>query len=523
MSYQSSAFGRLDASVSSGFASIRASECASVKNEEAAQIEKLGKLMAAIASFDFIALNQYAQTATETPGVSEVIYKTPEGNLIASAKSKSGVASEETRSFDITSDGSKLGTVTIGFHTALIKDKIHRLDDMFAEQEQKITDLTDAALVNTGLFIAVGLFMVAVIMIGAIVLLFRRSVAAPLDDAVEHMQLLAEGHTEVQINNMDRRDEIGAIARALSVFKRNLEERAAMQAHEKQEEEAARQRAVRVQSLCTEFDADVRAFFNTFEDAIGRLDESSRALSTLAEETTRQSTSMSAASQNVNENIASVARSSEDLSTSVREIAQQINHSATLVNKTVAQTQKTSAESEKLLTYAQKVNEVLDLISGISHQTRLLSLNATIEAERAGDMGKGFAVVANEVRTLASQTEESVKQIQQTISDVQNASTRIGSALEDTRKDVDAVNQSSSIMAAAAEEQASATATISQTMRNAADETGSVVRSLGQIVTSASRTGEAASTVHDASANLASKAKHLRESVETFLVAVRKA
>lgn len=528
MLLQEATFTRLAGSVGESFANIREIDIEAARSEETAKIEKLGKLMAAIApaaiaSYDFTALTKYASTAMETPGVCEVTYKMPDGTPIVSAKSKEHDRLEGSRSFDIVNEGSKMGVVTIGYHSGLLNDKIAELDKVFAAKNMVIKDLSNAALVNIGTFITFGLLMVSVITVGAIIFLFRRFVAVPLHEAVTHMQALAEGRLDIALAPDVRADEIGAIAKALDVFKRNAQEQAELRAHEQEKDEAARERTHRVTELCARFDGDVRAFFGSFEAAMASLESASLELGQLAETTTRQATSISAASQSVNENVSSVALASEELSASVREISRQINESTRLVRKTVEQTELTSSESEKLMTYAQRVNDVLDLISNISHQTRLLSLNATIEAERAGEMGKGFAVVANEVRVLAAQTEESVKQIQQTITDVQGASTRISTALEETKKDVNAVNDSSSIMASAAEKQSGSTINISQTMRSAADETDSVVRSLGKIVESASKTGDASSSVHQASSDLAAKARQLRESVESFLSAVKQA
>lgn len=528
MAMQDATLASLSASVKDSFVNVREIEATTARKGEKDQIDKLGKLLAAIApaaiaSYDFSALIKYAETAVETPGVCEVTYLSANGSPMASAKNKMNAVSCQTVNFEIIHEGSKLGSVAIGMHDGVLNARLAELDEVFKQKNALIEDLSGNALVNMATFIAFGLLAVSILTIGLIVFLFRRFVAAPLHKAVEHMEDLSHGRLDIVITHNGRADEIGAIADALEVFKRNAKEREELQAHEHEKDEATKQRALRVTELCEKFDGDVRAFFGSFEAAMASLESAAQELGELAASTTRQATSISASSQSVNENVGSVAHASEDLSASIREISQQINESTRLVRKTVEQTDLTSSESEKLMTYAQRVNDVLDLISSISHQTRLLSLNATIEAERAGDMGKGFAVVANEVRSLAAQTEESVKQIQQTISDVQNASSRISSALQETKKDVDAVSQSSSIMAAAAEEQSSSTANISHTMRDAASATGTVVRSLGQIVESASKTGEASSSVHEASADLAAKARQLRNNVEAFLKAVRQA
>lgn len=526
--YQQQAFGNLDQEVQNTFATIRELNIQGAKAEEKAKIEKLGNLLAAIApaaiaSYDFTSLVKYAQTAVETPGVCQIVYKTDTGNEMAKAQSKDHIEASESHEFQIMNDGTKMGIVVVHTSSKLLEKKIEAMDAEFTERRAFLDGVQANAMMKLAMAIGGSLLIVAGLTLGLVVFLFKKFVAAPVHESVASMNHLAEGNLDIHIHHTSRQDEIGSIAKALEVFKRNAVEREELRRHEKEKDETAKRRAHKITELSSDFDSSVRDFFRDLEGSLNSLESAARELTSLAQTTTAKTTAISDASQQVNESVHTVAQASEELSGSIREISQQINASSQLIHKTADQTAKTAEQSDMLMTYANKVNAVLELISNISHQTRLLSLNATIEAERAGDMGKGFAVVAGEVRVLASQTEDSVKQIQQTISDVQNASSHISTALEQTKKNVDAVNNASSIMSTAAEKQSNVTTGISHTMQGAAKSTSDVAQSIEKIAESVSKTSSACVSVNEATSTLGEKARQLRGKVEEFLQNIKTA
>ena len=136
----------------------------------------------------------------------------------------------------------------------------------------------------------------------------------------------------------------------------------------------------------------------------------------------------------------------------------------------------------RLSTSAERIGQVVGLITTIASQTNLLALNATLEAARAGAAGKGFAVVASEVKTLASQTGKATAEIAAQIATVQDGTSSAVGAIQEIATAINAINDIASGIAAAVEEQEAVTREISANMLTAADGVQGVTDTMGLIV-----------------------------------------
>jgi methyl-accepting chemotaxis protein len=218
-----------------------------------------------------------------------------------------------------------------------------------------------------------------------------------------------------------------------------------------------------------------------------------------------------------------VASAAEELSASVAEIGRQVESSTQMSGKAVEEAADTDQTVQSLASSAQKIGEVLKLISDIAAQTNLLALNATIEAARAGEAGKGFAVVASEVKSLATQTAKATDEISGQIGTIQSTTTDAVAAIKRIGGTIGEMNKIATTIASAVEEQGAATQEIARNVQEASKGTTEVSSNIAGVSQAAGQTGAAATQVLGAAGDLSTQAETLRNEVDRFLVSIRAA
>lgn len=133
---------------------------------------------------------------------------------------------------------------------------------------------------------------------------------------------------------------------------------------------------------------------------------------------------------NVADHARSAAQGTEQTDTDAKTGMKVVTETVDSISSVAAQVEKAVVVIGRLESDADSVGGILDVIKGIAEQTNLLALNAAIEAARAGEQGRGFAVVADEVRTLASRTQESTQEIQQVVEELQSAALEAVSVMD---------------------------------------------------------------------------------------------
>jgi methyl-accepting chemotaxis protein len=242
----------------------------------------------------------------------------------------------------------------------------------------------------------------------------------------------------------------------------------------------------------------------------------SQQMASNAEETSVQANVVSAASEQVSRNVASVATSSEEMQASIREISKHANEAAKVAKNAVIVAQSTNETMKKLAESSQEIGNVIKVITSIAGQTNLLSLNATIEAARAGEAGKGFAVVANEVKELAKQTAKATEEISQKIAGTQDATKGAVSAIEQISTIINQINDISNSIASAVEEQTVTTNEISRNVDEAAKGVSDIAKNIGGVATAAKETTQGANNTKTASAQLSQMAAQLQTAMAKF-------
>jgi methyl-accepting chemotaxis protein len=385
---------------------------------------------------------------------------------------------------------------------------------------QDATDL--AAQADRMNLMMAGAVMIA--LIGSIVFSFL-GVARPMTRLNGALGEMARGNLDVAIPGAERGDEIGDLAKTVTVIRRNAEEQAHDEAAAKarQDEAAARLRKSEMQKLAQQFESAVGEIVNTVSSASSQLESSAATLTQSAQRSQHLATTVASASEEASTNVQSVASATEELTSSVTEIGRQVQESARMANEAVGQARSTTDRVSELSKAATRIGDVVELISTIAAQTNLLALNATIEAARAGDAGRGFAVVATEVKALAEQTSKATGEIGQQISGIQAATHDSVNAIKTISGTIERLSEISSAIAAAVEEQGAATQEIARNVQQAARGTEQVSSNITDVQRGASETGSASSQVLSAAKALSGDSSRLRQEVGKFLNSVRAA
>jgi methyl-accepting chemotaxis protein len=351
-----------------------------------------------------------------------------------------------------------------------------------------------------------------------------RGIVRPVTRMTFAMGKLAAGDTNVEIPSGGRKDEIGAMAQAVDVFKQNAIERIQLEAKQK---EAAAHNAVKrkaeMHDLADRFESTVGSIVNNVSSTATELETAATMLTKLAETTQHISTTVATASQGASDNVNSVAAASNELARSVVEIGQHVKQSSKITAAAVKQAEKTDAHIKDLSQAAARISDVIKLITAIAEHTNLLALNATIEAARAGEAGKGFAVVAHEVKALATQTAKATDEIRTQIAGMQTATQESVGAIKEIVTTIASIADIALIVAAAVDKQGTSTQDISHNAMQAAQVNSQIVTNISDASRGAGKTGLGSAQVLASAQSLASESNHLKIEVGKFLASVRAA
>jgi len=326
--------------------------------------------------------------------------------------------------------------------------------------------------------------------------LVNRDITRSLGGLRIGMGHLAEGNLTVDIAGVDRADEVGAMARAVLVFKDHmLKEIALTEAQDRERQQAATEKSAALVKMAETIEAATRSGMDQVSARTSATAATADAMSASAVRTGESAQSAATAAQQALANAQTVASASEELAASIREISGRVGQSSDMVGRAVDASAETRTTIERLNEQVTRIGTVADMIGEIAARTNLLALNATIEAARAGDAGKGFAVVAAEVKQLANQTARSTEEITRHIGDVRSATSASVAAVARIEQTIGEINAISSSIAAAVEEQGAATAEIARTVAETATAAREMAGRIEEVSNEARETRRHAETV----------------------------
>jgi methyl-accepting chemotaxis protein len=352
--------------------------------------------------------------------------------------------------------------------------------------------------------------------------LIGRGIVRPISSMTIAMTRLASGDSDVDVPARENTDEIGAMARAVEVFKQNAIENRRLTAASAKEQAARDRRQAAMDTHTQDFGTSVSGVMASLGQSAGKMQTAANEMSEAAK---RTRTSSSGAVEGANasaRDLNSVAVAAEQMAASISEISRQVTHVTTAVGKAVDRAAETDKKVAGLSDTADRIGDVVRLITDIAGQTNLLALNATIEAARAGEAGKGFAVVASEVKTLATQTARATDQIGAQIVAIRTSTGEAVDAVRDVGLAIGQVASVATAIAAAVEQQAAATREISASVQNVTHATNNAAQAMEQVLTIAEQTDAASHSVLTAADEVGKTADTLQVEVNDFLSAMRR-
>jgi len=413
----------------------------------------------------------------------------------------------------------------LGLITQTLQDLSLTADEIvameLAEQEnatnalEKFQDRLREIIVTVGI-VAIGLGLLVSLFIG-------RGIALPLIRLAKVMGQLAGGNTSIEIPAVEAKDEIGAMARAVLVFRDNALERERLAAKQADTSLDRQRRVDAIASAIDRFEPNANQALTNVHGSADQLEAVALSLNEAAEMVATEAHAAEARIDAASSNVSAAAEAAEELSRSISEIASQVAASGDVANHAVTDVSRAVATISKLASAASRIGEVIGLIEAIAGQTNLLALNATIEAARAGESGKGFAVVAGEVKSLAGQTANATGDIAIQIGEIQSASSDTTQAIATVKGIILKMSEIAMSVSSAVEQQNAAVLSIAEGMQRASSDAHSSVDAMKRVAEASVAARATARDVKALADTLTAAGGRLDTEVRHFLGEVRSA
>jgi methyl-accepting chemotaxis protein len=396
-----------------------------------------------------------------------------------------------------------------------LTDDLDGLGKLFAKRSQDIYgQIARDTATNALEMMVLGTIALMLAISGALVI--HRSIARPLAAVTHVTEAVARGDEVHGVPYSDRADEIGALARSISVFQDAMRRNADLNKTVLADAEARTRHqdriATEIAGFATEIEASLSELGRLFENMLA----ASSQLTQVADLASTKTAGAATASNEAFANVRDIASAAEELAVSVTEIDRQVAQSHAITGKAISEAARSNDAVKELDEAGRRIGDVIKLITDIASQTNLLALNATIESARAGEAGRGFAVVAGEVKALSSQTARATDEIGAQIAAMQSATQRSIEAIAGIERTIADIGEISGAIATAVTEQGAASQEMARSIEVAARRTNEAATQVERVGEATQDTRASASSVKTLADDLAAAAANIRAQVDQF-------